>query len=263
MLDLNEIEPARLDVYNLSVKYSNHNALENITFSVSHGNRVAVIGPNGAGKSTLFKVLIGLVLPYKGKILIHGLPLGSHSDCVAYIPQREEIDWMFPVTVRDVVQMGRYSKSSRFKIRLKQDEKNIIDNAMKLLDIYSLADKAISDLSGGQQQRVFIARALAQKPHILLMDEPFNGIDVVTENIIWDLLEKLKKQGVTVLIATHDLNLAAQRFDSVILLNKKIISVGQPLKVFTKENLLKAYGQKIMQIDNSIITDQCCSKEIN
>ena len=260
--DLNEIEPARLDVYNLSVNYGNYNALENITFSVSHGERVAIIGPNGAGKSTLFKALVGLIPYYKGKILIHGQPLGYHFDCVAYIPQREDVDWMFPVTVKNVVQMGRYSRSTRFNIRYKHYDSSIVNDAMKQMDIYSLADRPIGDLSGGQQQRVFIARSLAQKPHILLMDEPFNGIDVITENIIWELLEKLKQQRVTVLIATHDLNLASQRFDSVILINKKMISAGQSLKVFTKENLLKAYGQQIMHIGNSIVTDQCCPREI-
>jgi len=260
--ELKEIKPARLDVYCLSVNYGNYNALDNITFSVNHGERVAVIGPNGAGKSTLFKALIGLISPFKGKILIHGQPLGYHFDCVAYIPQREDVDWMFPVTVRDVVQMGRYSKSLRFKRRFKQDDSSEVDDAMKQMDIYSLADRPIGDLSGGQQQRVFIARALAQRPHIFLMDEPFNGIDVITGDIIWALLDKLKQESVTVLIATHDLNLASQRFDSVILINKEMISAGQSSKVFTKENLLKAYGQQIMHIGNSIITDQCCPREI-
>lgn len=251
---LKEIEPARLDVYGLSVNYGKYTALDNITFSIKHGQRVAVIGPNGAGKSTLFKALIGLIPPLKGKILIHGQPLGHHFDCVAYIPQRGDVDWMFPVTVRDVVQMGRYSKNMRFKREVSSE----VNEAMKQMDIFSIADRPIGDLSGGQQQRVFIARALAQKPHIFLMDEPFNGIDIITSDIIWALLDKLKQESVTVLIATHDLNLASQRFDSSILLNKKIISAGKSSIVFTKENLLEAYGQQIMQIGNSIITDQCC-----
>jgi len=260
---LKNIEPARLDIYRVSVSYGTFNALDNITFSVNHGERVAVIGPNGAGKSTLFKTLIGLIRPAQGRILIHGQPLGHHFDCVAYIPQREDVDWMFPVTVKDVVGMGRYSKSRKIKRRPKQGDIIAVKKSMGHMDITSLADRPISDLSGGQQQRVFIARALAQEPHVFLMDEPFNGIDVITSDIIWALLDKLKQEKVTVLIATHDLNLAAQRFDSAILLNKKIISSGKPGKVFTKENLLEAYGQQILHIGNSSITDQCCPGKNN
>ncbi|MBM3701300.1 MAG: metal ABC transporter ATP-binding protein [Actinobacteria bacterium] len=260
---LKNIEPARLDIYRVSVSYGTFNALDNITFSVNHGERVAVIGPNGAGKSTLFKTLIGLIRPAQGRILIHGQPLGHHFDCVAYIPQREDVDWMFPVTVKDVVGMGRYSKSRKIKRRPKQGDIIAVKKSMGHMDITSLADRPISDLSGGQQQRVFIARALAQEPHVFLMDEPFNGIDVITSDIIWALLDKLKQEKVTVLIATHDLNLAAQRFDSAILLNKKIISYGKPGKVFTKENLLEAYGQQILHIGNSIIADQCCPGKNN
>jgi len=258
---LSDLEPARLDIENISIHYDKQKAIEDLSFSVNHGQRVAVIGPNGAGKSTLFKALIGLLPLESGKIFIHGRPLGHHFDCVAFIPQREEVDWMFPVTVRDVVQMGRFNSTSRFQKYSKQDDKIVLQSMIQV-DILELADKPIDNLSGGQQQRVFIARALAQKPHIFLMDEPFNGVDVFTQEIIWNLLDKLKQEMVTVMIATHDLNLASQKFDCVMLLNKKMVSYGVPSEVFTHDNLRFAFGDQVVFIGNTAIVDQCCPKDI-
>jgi manganese/iron transport system ATP-binding protein len=255
------LEPARLDVHNISVSYGSRKAIENMSFSINHGERVAVIGPNGAGKSTLFKALIGLISPESGKIFIHGQPLGHHFDCVAFIPQREEVDWTFPVTIRDVVQMGRYNSRRRFK-RITKDDDDMVLEAMVQMDILELADRPIGDLSGGQQQRAFIARALAQKPHVMLMDEPFNGVDVVTQELIWELLDKLTHDKVTIMIATHDLNLASQKFNNVMLINKKMIAFGEPAKVFTKDNLEAAYENQVIFIGNNAVTDHCCPKEI-
>jgi manganese/iron transport system ATP-binding protein len=258
--NLSVLEPARLDIENISINYDNLKAIEDLSFSVNHGQRVAVVGPNGAGKSTLFKALIGLIPVEIGKIFIHGRPLGHHFDCVAFIPQKEEIDWMFPVTVRDVVQMGRFNSTLRFKRFSKQDEEIVLESMVQM-DILALANRPIDNLSGGQQQRVFIARALAQKPHILLMDEPFNGVDVFTQEIIWNLLDKLRLDMVTVMIATHDLNLASLKFDSVMLLNKKMVSYGLPSEVFTHDNLRSAFGDQVIFIDNAAIVDQCCPKD--
>ncbi len=255
------LEPARLDVKNVSVSYGSRKAIDNISFSINHGERVAVIGPNGAGKSTLLKALIGLIVPESGQIFIHGQPLGHHFDCVAFIPQREEVDWMFPVTVGDVVRMGRYNSSRRFKRNSKEDD-DIVMEAMVQMDIPELANRPIGDLSGGQQQRAFIARALAQKPHVMLMDEPFNGVDISTQEIIWDLLDKLTHDGVTIMIATHDLNLASEKFGNVMLINKKMIALGEPSKVFTRDNLALAYKNQVIFIGNNAVTDQCCPKEI-
>jgi len=258
---LTVLEPARLDIENISINYDRLKAIEDLSFSVIHGQRVAVIGPNGAGKSTLFKALIRLLPLESGKIFIHGRPLGHHFDCVAFIPQREEVDWMFPVTVRDVVQMGRFNSTPRFKRYSKHDNEIVLESMVQM-DILELANRPIDNLSGGQQQRVFIARALAQKPHILLMDEPFNGVDVFTQEIIWNLLDKLKQDMVTVMIATHDLNLASLKFDSVMLLNKKMVSYGLPSEVFTHDNLRSAFGDQVIFIGNAAIVDQCCPKNI-
>lgn len=257
---LSALEPARLDIENISVYYDGIKAIEGLSFSINHGQRVAVIGPNGAGKSTLFKALIRLLPLAGGKIFIHGQPLGHHFDCVAFIPQREEVDWMFPVTVRDVVRMGRFNNTSRFK-RFSKKDNEIVHESMVQMDIVQLADRPINNLSGGQQQRVFIARALAQKPHIFLMDEPFNGVDVFTQEVIWNLLDKLKKEMVTVMIATHDLNIASLKFDSVMLLNKRMISYGLPSEVFTKDNLKDAFGDQVIFVGNTVMVDQCCPKD--
>jgi len=259
--ELSILEPARLDIENISINYDGIKAIDSLNFSLNHGQRVAVIGPNGAGKSTLFKALIGLLPLENGKIFIHGRPLGHHFDCVAFIPQREEVDWMFPVTVRDVVQMGRFNGSPRFKKYSKYDNE-IVMESMAQMDILELSNRSIDNLSGGQQQRVFIARALSQKPHILLMDEPFNGVDVFTQEIIWNLLDKLKQDMVTVMIATHDLNIASLKFDSVLLLNKKMISYGPPSEVFTQDNLKAAFGNQVIIVGNTAIVDQCCPKDI-
>ncbi|MCJ7724234.1 MAG: metal ABC transporter ATP-binding protein, partial [Anaerolineales bacterium] len=173
-------EPARLDVENIYVAYNGTPALRDITFQVLHGARVAVIGPNGAGKSTLFRALVGLLPLQQGRVLIHGLALGHHLDCVAYVPQREEVDWGFPVTVRDVVLMGRYGRLGWLQHPSLRDHSTVTES-LKAMGIVELANQSIGDLSGGQQQRVFLARALAQEPHILLMDEPFTGVDMTTQ----------------------------------------------------------------------------------
>jgi len=255
------LEPARLDVHDLSVSYGSHKAIDNISFSINHGDRVAVIGPNGAGKSTLLKALIGLITPERGKIFIHGQPLGHHFDCVAFIPQREEVDWMFPVTIKDVVRMGRYKSGGRFKRNTKEED-DIVSEAMNQMGILKLANRPIGDLSGGQQQRAFIARALAQKPHVMLLDEPFNGVDTVTQEIIWKLIDKLTHDRVTMMIATHDLNLASQKFDSVMLINKNMVAFGSPSMVFTRDNLAAAYKDQVLFIGNAAMADHCCPREI-
>jgi len=250
-------ENAKIEVTDLYVSYDETVILENITFDTEQGERIAVVGPNGAGKSTLFKTIVGLIPFQKGKIYIHGLPLGHHQDCVAYIPQREEVDWTFPVTVFDVVMMGRYNKQQRFKIPSKTDYQIVI-KTLKELDIQKISESPLNDLSGGQQQRVFIARSLAQEPHILLMDEPFNGVDISTKETIWSLLDNLKTLNVTVMVATHDLNMAAQHFDRILLLNKKLISFGSIDTVFSQENLSSTFGSQVMFLNGTVIVDQCC-----
>lgn len=251
--------PAHLQIRDLTVAYQPgaRPALENVSFSVPQGTRVAVVGPNGAGKSTLFKALVGLLPIAHGEILIHDIPFGTHQECVAYVPQREEVDWRFPVNVNDVVMMGRYGSLGWLK-RPAQRDREVVQRALAQMNIASYGTRSIGELSGGQQQRVFLARALAQEPHILLMDEPFTGVDATTQEATLDLLDRLKMQGVTLIVSTHDMNLAAMRFDRVLLLNHQVIAYGAPTQVFTTEHLLRAFGAQAMFVDGKMIVDDCC-----
>ena len=182
------LEPARIDLEHATIAYNGAPVLEDLTFQVPHGAQVAVVGPNGAGKSTLFKALVGLLPLQTGRILVHGRPLGSHQDCVAYVPQRGEVDWRFPVTVTDVVMMGRFGRQGWLG-RAGKEDRTAVAAALAHMGIADLAQRPIGDLSGGQQQRVFLARALAQEPHILLMDEPFTGVDITTQEAVLRLLD--------------------------------------------------------------------------
>jgi len=253
--------PHRLEVQHASIAYGDKVVLRDLTFNVPHGARVAVVGPNGAGKSTLFKALVGLLPLANGRILIHGLPLGNHKDCVAYIPQREEVDWRFPVTVNDVVSMGRYDHQGWFSAASPHD-RQIIERSLDQLGITDLARRSISELSGGQQQRVFLARALTQEPHILLMDEPFTGVDVTTQEATLKLLDDLRSAQVTAMISTHDLNLAAARFDLMLLLNHHLIAFGKPSDVLQQAHLTQAFGRQLLLLpDGTAVVDDCCPPE--
>ena len=255
-------EPAHLQVENITVAYNGQPVLREVSFTIPHGTRVAVVGPNGAGKSTLFKALVGLLPVRGGKILIHGLPLGHHKECVAYVPQREEVDWKFPVTVYDVVMMGRYGNLGWLKPPGKYDHA-VVTRCLEQMQMTNLTRTPIGDLSGGQQQRVFLARALAQEPHILLMDEPFTGVDAATQATTLTLLTQLRDQNVTVLVSTHDLNLASTRFDQVLLINRRVIALGDAAHVFTPEHITQAFGTRTLMLDGkgSIVVDECCPPE--
>lgn len=251
----------RLEVQNIRAGYGEKIILDDLSFHVPHGARVAVVGPNGAGKSTLFKALVGLLALQRGNILIHGEPLGAHKDCVAYVPQREEVDWRFPVTVNDVVMMGRYRQTGWFK-RASAHDKQMVQESLEQMGIANLAEQSIGQLSGGQQQRAFLARAIAQEPHILLMDEPFTGVDATTQEATLRLLEHLQEQKVTTIVSTHDLNLAASRFDLVLLLNHKLIAYGAPSQVLARENLAQAFGNSLLVMhDGVMLVDECCPPE--
>jgi ABC-type Mn2+/Zn2+ transport system ATPase subunit len=250
--------PHRLEVDQLSVAYGNKTVLRELSFQVPHGARIAVVGPNGAGKSTLFKALVGLLPLQAGRILIHGLPLGDHKDCVAYVPQREEVDWRFPVTVRDVVMMGRFGIRGWFA-RPNWEDREAVERSLAEMNIANLAEASISDLSGGQQQRVFLARAIAQTPHILLMDEPFTGVDITTQEATLTLLDHLRERQVTAIISTHDLNLAATKFDAVLLINKRLVAFGPAQETLKQENLARAFGNSLLVMKNgAMLVDECC-----
>jgi ABC-type Mn2+/Zn2+ transport system ATPase subunit len=248
---------AWIELEHVDAGYNGNLALDDVSFHLPEGVRVALVGPNGAGKSTLFKVLARLLPIRKGNILIHGLPLGHHCDCLAYVPQKEEVDWQFPVTVKDVVLMGRYDKNNWLG-RVKKEDIVVAMRSMAQMGISNLSETPISDLSGGQQQRAFLARALAQEPHILLMDEPFNGVDLTTQEKLFEILDSLQKQSVTTIVATHDLNLAMTKFDQVILLNHRLIAIGPPAQVLRRDPIRQAFGNQALDLDQLIVVDECC-----
>jgi ABC-type Mn2+/Zn2+ transport system ATPase subunit len=257
-IDLQRVEPARLELRGVSAGYDGQLVLHDVSFQVPHGARVAVVGPNGAGKSTLFKVLVGLLPVHSGEVLIHGLPLGAHQDCVAYVPQRNDIDWRFPVTVSDVVMMGRFGHLGRLRQASRHD-REIVRQCLEQMRIANLAGRSIGELSGGQQQRVFLARALAQEPHILLMDEPFTGVDAATQEATLALLDDLQARQVTAMISTHDLNLAASRFEQVLLLNHQVVAYGRVADAFTPQALGQAFSGQVLMLPNGLaLVDECC-----
>jgi len=217
------------------------------------GERVAVAGPNGAGKSTLFKVVSGALPPDSGEVNISGSRPAKHS-CIAYVPQRSQVDWNFPVSVADVAMMGRSAKLGPFNFPKKRDW-DFVRHALHTVELDNLATRQIGELSGGQQQRMFIARALAQEAELMLMDEPLTGLDTPAQEGLLNLLDKLRADKVTVMVATHDLEQAASHFDKILLLNKKIIAFGEPRSVLRAENLLIAYGGRYKAVD-----DSCCEE---
>jgi ABC-type Mn2+/Zn2+ transport system ATPase subunit len=238
-------------------------ALEDISFQVDGGERVAIVGPNGAGKSTLFRLIVGTLRPDSGEVRVAGYAPGSHI-CIAYVPQRSQIDWSFPVTVEDVVMMGRVGQIGLFR-QPQRSDREIVRASLERVGATALAGKQIGELSGGQQQRVFIARALAQEAELLLLDEPMSGLDIPSQEAIFAILDGLQGDGVTVLMATHDLNLAAERFDNVLLLNGRLIAAGPPEEVLQTEHLLRAYGGHVHVVTGSegtlLLADSCCDDE--
>jgi manganese/iron transport system ATP-binding protein len=259
-------EPAApvLELKDVSVAYTGTAvsgwALEKVSFSLVPGQRVAVVGPNGAGKSTLFKLMAGTLKASAGSVNVYGHRPDGHI-CIAYVPQRNQIDWQFPVTVEEVVMMGRVGQIGLFRWPRRRDW-DLARHSLERVNALHLAGKRIGELSGGQQQRVFIARALAQEAELLLMDEPLSGLDVPSREAIFTILDALRPDGVTVLLATHDLNLAAERFDQVVLLNRRIIACGLAATVLTPANLLQAYGGHVHVIaagnETLLLADTCC-----
>jgi len=245
----------------LSVWYNAEPALDQVSFELPRAISLAIVGPNGAGKSTLIKVIAGLLIPNEGKITVFGANPGGHI-CIAYVPQRTQVDWQFPVTVRDVVMMGRAGKQGLLHPPKRQDWE-IVERALATVNLVAQAQRQISELSGGQQQRMFIARALAQEAELMLMDEPLTGLDAVSQSDILNIIALLRSQGVTIAVALHDLKLAAERFDSVLLLNHQLIGFGVPAEVFSNENLEKAYGKNHVsgQRNLSAVDDSCCGDD--
>ncbi len=229
-----------ISIKGLSVSYDRKTVLTNIYMDMQAGQLYGVLGPNGAGKSTLFKAILGLIPVNTGQVLINGQAIESQRKKMVYIPQKGEVDWQFPATVMDVVMMGRYP-FKRILQRLSGQDKDIAMQALRDMGIDQLRDRQIGELSGGQQQRVFIARALCQQADIFLMDEPFVGVDIKTEQKIVEILKQLRSAGKTILVIHHDLSKVQDYFDQVILLNQWVVAYGDTATVFTEENINRAY----------------------
>ena len=244
-----------LKVENLTVVYEQQVAIHDLHFAVSAGSRVAVIGPNGAGKSTLMKAIMGLLPVQSGMI---------HCDAqLGYVPQYEAVNWDFPVTVRDVVMMGRTRRIGWLRWPTGAHWQ-AVEQALERVGMADFADQQVGELSGGQRRRVFIARALAQEAEVLVLDEPFSGVDVQAQAETMQVLDDLHMAGLTILLSTHDLDLAFQRFDRVMALNHQMIAYGPPVNVYTQEILAQLYGSRLATLQNgdqvNIFVDdhQCC-----
>lgn len=234
-----------VEVENLTVAYGSRSALSGVNARMEKGQIVGVIGPNGAGKSTLLKAIVGLVPVVRGTITIHGKPAAKQRDEVAYVPQREEVNWEFPVSVADVVLMGRYGRIGWFR-RAGADDRRRVDEALEMVDLSDIRDRHINQLSGGQQQRVFLARALAQDASVLLLDEPLSGVDATSQERILQLLHDLAAEGRTVVMATHDLSSAACNCHCVCCLNHEMVAMGPPAETLSKDNLHATYGGQLL-----------------
>ena len=229
-----------IDVKDLTVSYGPVPALLDVSLSVPEGKLVGVIGPNGSGKSTLIKAILGFVKPDIGEILIENQDVSQAKGKVAYVPQRGAVDWDFPITVAEVAVMGRYGKR-RWWRDLTKDDYRLANEALEKVRMSEFAHRQIGQLSGGQQQRVFMARALTQNADILLLDEPFAGVDAATEAAILDVLQETKRQGKTVVVVHHDLSTAAEYFDLLILLKQRLFAFGPPQKVLLPRLLCDVY----------------------
>lgn len=242
----NSSSPA-VGLRDLTVVYRDVVALERVTVEVAAGKVTGIIGPNGAGKTTLLRAIAGLQETASGTIRIFGQPVRSSRDRFAYVPQREAVDWHFPVRVIDVVRMGRFAQT-RLGRRLKQSDREIAAMALADVGLGDLAHRQIGELSGGQQQRVFIARALAQQADLLILDEPFSGIDAASQESIYQLLHRLKESGKSVLLSTHDLTTARYHCDEAIFLNRQLITAGPVEETFNLETLEQTYGGRLLHL---------------
>lgn len=250
--------PPPIEVHDLTVAYQHRPVLWDIDVVFPEGKLVAIVGPNGAGKSTLIKAIMGLVPLASGHVEVFGRPIAEGRGAIAYVPQRESVDWEFPTTALDVVLMGRYGQLSLFG-RPKRRDKEIARNCLEKVGMAEYAKRQISQLSGGQQQRVFLARALAQQTRVYLMDEPFSGVDAATEKAIVALLQDLREEGSTVVVVHHDLQTVPNYFDHVMLLNLRTVAFGPVGEVFTPENLHKTYGGRSLLL--SEVTERLRQKE--
>ncbi|MEQ8785297.1 MAG: metal ABC transporter ATP-binding protein [Pirellulaceae bacterium] len=237
------VQPA-IEVENLTVSYGPSPALLDVSLKIEPGTLVGVIGPNGSGKSTLIKAILGFVRPDFGAVRIFGQPADKAKGRVAYVPQRGAVDWDFPITVREVALLGRYGHRAWWRDMSPEDYR-LADEALEMVRMADFRDRQIGQLSGGQQQRVFMARAMAQGAEILLLDEPFAGVDAATERAILDVLDRTKRAGRTLVVVHHDLATAAEYFDTLILLKQRLYAHGKPEQVLQPQLLSEVYEGKL------------------
>ncbi len=241
---------APLSIHDMTVAYHRKPVLWDIDLDVQEGRLVGIVGPNGAGKSTLIKAAIDLVPKASGRVMIYGEPYRKQRHLVGYVPQRESVDWDFPVSAEDVVAMGLYGQIGWFR-PVRKKHRQAAREALERVGIGEFAHRQISELSGGQQQRVFLARALVQDAKLYFMDEPFAAVDAATEKAIVRILHDLRSAGKTVLVVHHDLQTVPQYFDDVILINMRVVAYGPTEEVFTPENLRKTYGGRLTLLDQA------------
>ncbi|BFM39652.1 metal ABC transporter ATP-binding protein [Synechocystis sp. LKSZ1] len=235
-----------IEIQNLTVAYHGKVALHGASLQLQAGSICGLVGMNGAGKSTLFKAIMGFVPPRSGRVLIQGLSVrqAQKRHWLAYVPQAEEVDWQFPVSVHEVVMMGRYGYLNFLRMPRPEDKARV-RRSLEQVELWDLRDRQIGELSGGQKKRAFLARALAQQAAILLLDEPFAGVDVKTEKLMIDLLIQLRDLGHTILISTHNLDSITTFCDQVVLINRTILAYGATSEVFTPENLQRTFSANV------------------
>ena len=237
-----------LDIHDVTVAYQRKPVLWDVDLIMEKPQLAAIVGPNGAGKSTLIKAVLGLLPMASGSVRVLGEPVATQRKKIGYVPQRESVDWDFPVSVLDVVLMGTYGRLGWFR-RPGHGEREWARQCLDKVGLSQFERRQIGQLSGGQQQRVFLARALAQKAEIYFMDEPMAGVDAATEQIIFELLRELRQQGKTIIAVHHDLRTVPQYFDWVALLNMRLVASGPVETTFTPENLRKTYGGRLAILD--------------
>lgn len=238
-----------LEVFGLTVSYQHKPVLRQVNVAVPVAQMVAIIGPNGAGKSTLLKAILGLLPIDSGTIHVLGKPVDATRRQIAYVPQTDSTDWDFPVTVREVVLMGRYREMGLFG-RPSRRDRELVTQALKTVGMTDFAERHIRQLSGGQQQRVFLARALAQQARVLLLDEPFAGVDARTEETIFRLMDSFSADGKTLIVVNHNLQIL-DRFDAVLMLNQRVIAYGPATETVSEDNLRRLYGGRMSFVDEA------------
>ena len=243
-------EAISLAVEHVSVTYPNgHQAIRDVTFTLQGRTVCALVGVNGSGKSTLFNTIMGIIRPQAGSVRVNGLPVvqAMRHNGIAYVPQSENIDWHFPILVKDVVMLGRYGHMGMLR-RPRAADRDAVAAALERLGIADLAERQIGALSGGQKKRVFLARALAQQSRIILLDEPFTGVDAKTEFAVMELLKTLRDEGYLMLVSTHNLGAVPQYCNEVVLINRELIAHGDIAEIYTVDNLERAFGSVLKNI---------------